>query len=131
MRAKKNIYIYYFNQPVIKIIHTCLSLSLSFTLISSLNISLKLTLSLRSVTPASHSLTLSFRSLTLLTPVSHFGFSLSQLRSPKPPINLRPMPPSASNPHRQLECLLVDIGYLTGKPWNSSTHPFCRPSLSM
>ena len=67
---KKN----YFNQLVIKIIHTCLSLSL----ISSLNISLKLTLSLRP--------------LTLSTPIS-----------------LRPTPPSASDPCRRSECLLVDV----------------------
>ena len=64
---KKN----YFNQLVIKIIHTCLSLSL----ISSLNISLKLTLSLRP--------------LTLSTPISQ---AIDQPQT-YVAIRLRPVPP--------------------------------------
>ena len=79
---------------------------------------------------------------------SHLWTSLSQLRSlivnvpaietqrhrptsrPKPLIDLRPMPPSASDPCHRSECLLVDIGYLIGKPIELADPPFLPTQLA-
>ena len=42
---------------------------------------------------------------------------------PKPWINLKHTPPSALDPRCWLKCLLVDIGYLTGKPMELADPP--------
>ena len=47
-----------------------------------------------------------------------------------PLINLRPTPPSTSNPRRRSECLLVDIGYLTRKPMEFADPPLLSTQLT-
>ena len=122
MRAKKkNVILFYPATTCSFFFHSfyqIVPLSLSFTLISPVSQSS----SLRSLKPHHSGLS------------SHLWSSLSQLRSlivnltatearrhrptsrPMPLISLKPTPPSTSDPRRQSKCLLVDIGYLTGKP---------------
>ena len=89
-------------------------------------------------------------SFTLISKTHHSDLSrsLSQLRSlivkvtatearrhwltsrPKLPISFRPTPPSASNPRRWSECLLVEIGYLTGKPMVFADPPLLPTQLA-
>ena len=131
----KNLKYYHLLKPVLSLslrpylsLRLCLSLSLSdrasLSLIHSHLISKAHHFGLsKLITPVSQSSSLrSFISslkLTLSTLISH-----CQRRRHRSSTSSTHQPPSASDPHRRLKCLLVAHENL----WSSPTHPFCLPS---
>ena len=86
--------------------YPCLSLSLIHSYLISDSELWSSSLSIHSLnsSPSIHSLN------------SHQSSTSSIHQLSQPPISLKPMPPIASDSRCRLECLLVDIGYLIGKP---------------
>ena len=111
MRAKKKNY--YFNELMIKIIYTCLSLSLIHFHLISEHLS-----QAHSPTPVSHF------GLSL----SHSGLSLSLLTLSTPISQATDQPQTYATDRSACSWIL---GTWLGNPWNLATHPFYLPSSPM